>query len=274
MHVLIGLAVAVHGLQVAISQTSSVDVKVGAKSGEGEDSTSTNSTNATNSTPTEPPRSYDIERSYLKFREERMERRLNRSKSVLLNLQAREQYVERALSFQNSKAAALVERAAEDQTELHADLQVLGTLALRAPGLRQLANTTLPADIARFSALFDGVRGNLTELIESPIWDQITEINDTYFNKSGSYDAIDLSLNETEEKLWPWEKNYTHEARRLATRHVDGLLLKMADHLSSTVEETTKMLETPDEASDGGNLTSPAPSLRGDGTDDTAFGGY
>jgi hypothetical protein len=202
-----------------------------------------------------------------------MERRLNRSKIVLRNLQAREQYVERALSFQTGKAAALVQRAAADQEELQADLQVLSALALRAPGLEQLANTTLPADISRFSTLFGGVRANLTELIESPIWEQITEINDSFYNKSGSYEAIDSSINQTEEKLFPWEKNYTREARRLATRHVDGLLLKMADHLSSTVEETTKSLETTDEDSSGGNLTSPAPSLPVDGPDN-AFGGY
>jgi hypothetical protein len=267
MHALLGLAVAL-GLKVAISQTASEDARVGANAGEGDDSNSTNSTNAT-----VEPRSYDTERSYLAFREERMERRLNRSKIVLQNLQAREQYVERALSFQNSMAASLVNRSAVDQQELQADLQVLGTLALRAPGLQQLANTTLPADISRFGALFDGVRANLTELIESPLWEQITEINDSYFNKSGSYDSIDLSLNETEEELAPWEKNYTREARKLATRHVDGLLLKMADHLSSTVEETTKQLETPDEASDGANLTSPAPFLSNDGPGN-AFGGY
>lgn len=200
-----------------------------------------------------------------------MERRLNRSKVVLKNLQARELYAERALSFQNMKAAALVQRAAADQTELNADLQVLGTLALRAPGLEMLANTTLPADVARFNTFFAGVRANLTELLESPLWEQIDEINETYLNKSGSYDEIDLSLNETEGELSPWEKNYTHEARRLATRHVDGLLLKMADHLSSTVEETTKMLETPDEDPALGNLTSPAPSLSSSGN---AFGGY
>ena len=30
---------------------------------------------------------------------------------------------------------------------------------------------------ARFSTLFSGVRANLTELLESPIWEQITDIN-------------------------------------------------------------------------------------------------
>ena len=198
-----------------------------------------------------------------------MERRLNRSKTVLLNLQAREQYVERALSFQNEKAASLVQRAAADQTELNGDLQVLATLALRAPGLQQLANTTLPGDISRFNTFFAGVRANVTELLESPLWEQIEEINETYLNKSVRYDEIDTSLNETEEVMQPWEKNYTHEARRLATRHVDGLLLKMADHLASTVEETTKMLEnSTDEDSAGVNLTSPAPSLSVEGEDE------
>ena len=32
-------------------------------------------------------------------------------------------------------------------------------------------------DSARFRALFNGVRANLTELLESPIWEQITDIN-------------------------------------------------------------------------------------------------
>lgn len=263
---------AIHGLEVAISQTTSdkAVLDVGAISERRDDSSSTNETNSSNET----NRSYDTERSYLVFREERMERRLNRSKIVLLNLQAREQYVERALSFQNSKAASLVERAAEDQEELLADLGVLNTLASRAPGLEKLANTTLPADIARFTTLFSGVRANLTELIESPLWEQIAEINDTFNNKSGTYEAIDVSLNQTEDELFPWEKNYTHEARKLATRHVDGLLLKMADHLSSTVEETTKKLETLDDESDGANLTSPEPSLLTGDAPDNAFGGY
>jgi hypothetical protein len=258
-------------LQVAISQTTSVDAR-----NETNVTNATNETNATNATnaTSEEIRSYDTERSYLVFREERMERRLNRSKIVLRNLQAREQYVERALTFQNSKAASLVERAAEDQQELHADLQVLGTLALRAPGLQSLANTSLPADVARFNTFFAGVRANLTELLESPLWEQIDEINETYLNKSVSYDAIDSSLNDTEKELMPWEKNYTHEARRLATRHVDGLLLKMADHLSSTVEETTKMLETSDNSSDASNLTSPAPSILSADGEDNAFNEY
>jgi len=275
MHALIGLALAVHGLEVAISQTISEDAKVGANSEvefvQLESNSGLESTNSSNST----NRSFETERSYLEFREERMERRLNRSKIVLRNLQAREQYVERALTFQTGMAAALVQRAANDSIELHSDLEVLRALALRAPGLRQLANTSLPADVARFSTLFSGVRANLTELLESPIWEQITDINDTFYNQSGSYEELDLSLNRTEEKLSPWEENYTREARRLATRHVDGLLLKMADHLASTVEETTKQLETAgDVDSDGGNMTSPAPELPGTDGEDNAFGGY
>jgi len=214
-----------------------------------------------------------LEMSYLEFREERMLRRLARAKTVLGNLQAREAYVDNALSFQNYKAEELVHRAATDQTELNTDEGVLTALVERVPGLTEMVNVTLAGETKTLGKEVKALTANVTEFLASPIWTQLEELNSTYLARRAGFEEIDASLNDTEKEVAPWEEDYGREARALTTKHVDGLLLRMNGKLAQTVEETTKELESSEEE-DGANETASTPPPLDEYAEEENFDGY
>jgi len=180
---------------------------------------------------------------YLSFREARLERRLNRSRAVLANLEARYTYVLNALTFQNYKATELVQRAANDSVELQTDQNVTAALQARLPSLQLLVNSTLREDLGRFGHELDVLRKNVSELLEDPLGKALDEINGTVHNRTGEFQELERATGTVEEEVQPWAKNFTREARRLTTDHVDGLLVDLADNFAQKVKASAEILK-------------------------------
>jgi len=180
---------------------------------------------------------------YLSFREARLERRLNRSRTVLANLEARYTYVLNALTFQNYKATELVQRAANDSLELQTDQNVTAALSARLPSLQLLVNSTLREDLGRFGRELDVLRKNVSELLEDPLGKALDEINATVHNRTAEFQELERATDTVEVDVQPWSKNFTREARRLTTDHVDGLLVDLADHFAQKVKASAEILK-------------------------------
>jgi len=200
---------------------------------------------------TTPVRTFEAEKAYLFFRYKRLQGRLARGKKVLSNLEARETYVQTALQFQTFKATEMVERAAADHQELQKDHTLLTALSERVPGLNMSATNVLPGQIERYKSLVDTLRGNISSLLESDVWTQLTEINKTLNHASEFFTNLNATLDQMEYEIAPWKANFSQEAEHTSRQHLDGLLLKVTDNLAQTIEKSTDALAEPSEREEG-----------------------
>lgn len=185
----------------------------------------------------------DTVNKYLVFREERLERRLARSRVVLSNLEGRYEYVKNALAFQNHKAKEMVERAVNDSKELVTDEAVLKAMLTNVPPLELMANTTVPTALREFSTLMGNLRNNVSTLMQAPVNQQLDAINASILNRTAEFSELETAINVVEHEVDPWARNYTEQAAELTSGHVDGLLVRMADGLAAKVKETAKILK-------------------------------
>lgn len=103
--------------------------------------------------------------TYLAFRIERLEGRVQRAATLLSKLQGRIEYATRALTFQTYKTAEVASRAANDSALLTRDMEEVNATAQRVPALQTLLNSSLLGEITYLNKTLQGVYGNATGLL-------------------------------------------------------------------------------------------------------------